>query len=68
MPEEKAIAVAIEAAGGKVTDSVSGATSYVVAGHKPGAAKIKGAAKHHVPVLDESALRDLLAGQSAATE
>jgi DNA ligase (NAD+) len=55
------IAAAIEAAGGKVTDTVSGATSYVVAGAKPGAAKLKGAAKHNVPVLDEAALRTLLA-------
>jgi DNA ligase (NAD+) len=56
-----AIAAAIEAAGGKVTDSVSGATSYVVAGEKPGSGKLKGAARHKVPVLDESALRALLA-------
>jgi DNA ligase (NAD+) len=64
----EAIAAAIEAAGGKVTDSVSGATSYVVAGQKPGAAKIKGAAKHNVPLLDEPALRALLAGVTAPTE
>jgi DNA ligase (NAD+) len=61
----EAIAAAIEAVGGKVTDSVSGATSYVVAGQKPGAAKIKGAAKHNVPLLDEPALRALLAGEAA---
>jgi DNA ligase (NAD+) len=56
-----AIAATIEAAGGKVTDSVSGSTSYVVAGEKPGGSKMKGAAKHNVPILDEQALRALLA-------
>jgi DNA ligase (NAD+) len=61
----EAIAAAIEAAGGKVTDSVSGTTSYVVAGEKPGASKLKGAAKHQVPVLDEPALRALLAPPDA---
>jgi len=58
----EAIAALIEAAGGKVTDSVSGATSYVVAGEKPGGSKIKGATKHNVPLLDEPGLRALLAG------
>ena len=56
------IAAQIESAGGKVTDSISGATSYLVAGEKPGGSKLKGAAKHNVPVLDEPALRALLAG------
>jgi DNA ligase (NAD+) len=56
----EAIAALIEAAGGKVSESVSGATSYVVAGEKPGSSKIKGAAKYNVPLLDESALRSLL--------
>jgi DNA ligase (NAD+) len=60
-PREAVIA-AVEAAGGKVTDSVSGATSYVVAGEKPGSSKLKGATKHNVPVLDEGGLRALLAG------
>jgi NAD-dependent DNA ligase len=41
-------------------DSVSGATSYVVAGEKPGGSKLKGAAKHSVPILDEPALLALL--------
>ena len=54
------IAEKIEALGGKVTDSVSGSTSYLVAGEKPGGSKMKGAAKHNVPVLDEPALRVLL--------
>ena len=61
----EAIAAAVEAAGGKVADSVSGATSYVVAGEKAGGSKLKGAAKHNVPLLDEPALRALLAGSAA---
>ena len=56
------IAEKLEALGGKVTDSVSGSTSYLVAGEKPGGSKVKGAAKHNVPVLDEPALRALLQG------
>jgi BRCT domain type II-containing protein len=43
-----------------VTDSVSGSTSYVVAGEKPGGSKMKGATKHNIPVLDEPGLRALL--------
>jgi DNA ligase (NAD+) len=64
----EAIAALIEAAGGKVVDSVSGATSYVVAGQKPGSAKLKGAAKHNVPLLDEAQIRALLAGPSAPAD
>ncbi len=56
-----AIAALVEAAGGKVVDSVSGSTSYLIAGEKPGGSKMKGATKHNVPVLDEAALRTLLA-------
>jgi DNA ligase (NAD+) len=56
----EAVAARIEAAGGKVTDAVSGATSYVVAGQKAGGSKLKGAARHNVPVLDEPALLALL--------
>ena len=55
------------AAGGKVTDAVSGATSYVVAGDRPGGSKLKGAAKHGVPVVDEAALRALLPAAPART-
>ena len=57
-----AIAALVVRAGGKVTDSVSGATSYVVAGDKPGAAKVKGAARHGVAVISEDQLRELLRG------
>jgi DNA ligase (NAD+) len=55
-----AIAALVVQAGGKVTDSVSGATTYVVAGEKAGVAKIKGAARHGVAVISEERLRDLL--------
>ena len=50
----------IEAAGGKVLSAVSGKTSYLVAGDKPGADKQEAAAKHGVPVLDEAGLLALL--------
>jgi len=57
-----AIAEKIEALGGKVIDSVSGSTSYLVAGEKPGGSKMKAAARHNVTVLNESELRSLLQG------
>ena len=56
----EAIAALVAAAGGKVTESVSGSTSYVVAGERPGGSKMKAAAKHGIIILDEAALRTLL--------
>jgi DNA ligase (NAD+) len=53
----------IEAAGGKVTGSVSKKTSYLVAGADVGATKRAAADKHGVPVIDEAALDRLLAGE-----
>jgi DNA ligase (NAD+) len=49
----------IEAAGGKVTGSVSKKTSYVVAGEEAGS-KLEKAQSLNVPVLDEAGLKELL--------
>lgn len=50
----------IEAAGGKVTGSVSKSTDYLVAGDKTGKTKLAAAEKNAVEVLDEAALEELL--------
>ena len=50
----------IEAHGGKNSGSVSGKTSFLLAGSKPGPEKIKKAESLGVPVLDEEAFRKLL--------
>jgi DNA ligase (NAD+) len=50
----------IEQAGGKVTDSVSKKTHYLVAGEKAGS-KLDKAEKLGVKVLDEGALLELIA-------
>jgi DNA ligase (NAD+) len=50
----------ITAAGGKVTGSVSRKTSYLVAGETPGS-KLAQAERFEVPVIDEDALRELVA-------
>jgi DNA ligase (NAD+) len=49
----------IEAVGGKVVSSVSQVTDYVVAGDKAGS-KLTKAEKLGIPVLDETALLDLM--------
>jgi DNA ligase (NAD+) len=50
----------IEAAGGKVTGSVTKKTDYLVAGADTGKTKLEAAEKHGVAVIDEDALEKLL--------
>jgi len=54
----------IEANGGKNSGSVSGKTSFLLAGSKPGPEKIKKCETLGIPVLDEDAFRKLLPGGS----
>jgi len=58
----------IEAAGGKVSGSVSKKTTYLVAGEDTGKAKIEAAHKHGVQVITEKELDQLLAGQPLAEQ
>lgn len=58
MTREQATA-RLEALGAKVTGSVSGKTTAVIAGDSPGS-KVSRAEKLGVPVLDEAALQELL--------
>ena len=50
----------IEANGGKNSGSVSGKTSFLLAGSKPGPEKVRKAESLDVPILDEDAFRKLL--------
>ena len=59
MSREKATE-AVEAAGGKVTNSVSKKTDYVVAGADPGASKYNKAQELGTEILDEDALLKLI--------
>jgi DNA ligase (NAD+) len=58
LTREEAAAL-IKAAGGKVVNSVSKSTDYVVAGESPGS-KLAKAEKYETEVLDEAGLRALL--------
>lgn len=49
----------IEAHGGKVTGSVSGKTSYLLAGESPGS-KLRKAQGLDIPVIDEATLREMI--------
>jgi DNA ligase (NAD+) len=62
LTREEAAAL-VKAAGGKVVNSVSKKTDYVVAGENPGS-KLARAEKLEVKTLDEAGLRALLAGGS----
>ncbi len=53
----------IEAHGGKVTGSVSSKTSYLLAGESPGS-KLTKANELGIPVLDEQALRAMIAAEA----
>ena len=50
----------IELHGGKNSGSVSGKTSYLLAGTKPGPEKLKKAEQLGVPVIDEEKFRSML--------
>jgi DNA ligase (NAD+) len=63
MPREEASA-RLQALGAKVTGSVSGNTTAVIAGGNPGS-KLAKAEKLGIPVLDETALEELLHPQQA---
>jgi DNA ligase (NAD+) len=55
-------AAALEAAGAKVTNSVSAKTTALVVGEEPGASKLTKAQRHGVGLMDEKALAKLLGG------
>lgn len=57
----------VEAAGGRVTGSVSSRTDYVVAGADPGS-KLRRAERLGVPVIDEQRFLDMLSGVDASGE
>jgi DNA ligase (NAD+) len=52
----------LEARGAKVTNSVSKKTTGLIVGEEPGASKLTKAQREGIPLLDEKALTELLAG------
>ncbi len=61
-PREQ-VHAAIRAAGGQVHDRVAKGTTYLVAGDKVGQAKLDTAEKKGTKVIDEAALRAMIAGK-----
>ena len=61
LPRE-AVAGEIEVLGGKISNSVSGKTDYLVVGEKPGSAKLRKAGElaGTVEIIDEERLRDIM--------
>jgi len=62
LTREEAAAL-VKSAGGKVTNSVSKKTDYVVAGDNPGS-KLAKAEKYGTEILDEDGLRELVGGSA----
>jgi DNA ligase (NAD+) len=60
----EAVKELIERYGGKVTDSVSKSTSYLVLGENPGS-KLEKARALKIPILDEHGLKELIEGRQA---
>ena len=60
----EAIAAWIEAHGGKVTDSVSRQTSYLIVGDAPSASKLTKAQQLGVPIISEAQLRQMVASSA----
>ncbi len=54
----------IEAHGGKNSGSVSGKTSYLLVGTKPGPEKVKKATDLGIEIIDEATLRQMIGSQS----
>jgi DNA ligase (NAD+) len=66
LTREEAAAL-VKSAGGKVVNSVSKKTDFVVAGENPGS-KLAKAEKYETPVLDEAGLREILSGEVSVGE
>ncbi len=62
------VATLITDAGGRVTESVSDKTDYLVVGENPGASKTSKAAKLGTPIIDETTLREKLGLPPCATQ
>ena len=58
----------IEAHGGKTSASVSGKTSYLLTGSKPGPEKVKKATELGVEIIDETQLREMTGGMPGTAE